>query len=235
MLEKIKETYHDVITTFGSCIIHANDLLIYSSTKDAIIFFVFFIFILAITIFYSSNQAEFYINLLRVLFTIVITYFIFCISDYFWFVIKKKQVYKLNLENKKNINKLLNKIDYNKSAEEVDNEKQILSIVKFYSEKLKIQATRYAIEISLLLLLLLFINPTLFLFNIILFGGMFFYIFLYEWQSVNQAFDDIEALIYFIDKLNKENPEKCKKFMKESEHEEIKNLSNLYQAVLKIK
>ncbi|MDO8658297.1 MAG: hypothetical protein Q7K55_06150 [Candidatus Levybacteria bacterium] len=213
MFQEIKKIYLDVIDTFRSCIFHASDLLIDSSTKDAIIFFVFFLLVLAITIFYSNSQVEFYINLLKILFILVITYFIFCISDYFWFVIKKRQVYKLNLENKKNINGLLKEMDYSKSMEEEDVKKQILSIVKFYANDLKTGARMYVIEISFLLILLLFIDPLFFLFNIALFGGMFFYVFLYEGQSVNQAFDDTEALLYCIYKLNKENPDKCKRFI----------------------
>lgn len=234
LIEDTKNTFFDVISDLKSCIFHANDLLIYSSSKDIRIFFAAVILILTLITFRSDSKTTLYMNLLMVMFTSIVSYFIYCLSDYFWFLIKKKQIYQLNLKNNKSINILI-KRTHNESNDygKANFEDEINSITNFYTCEYKTHAKRYAIEISVFLLILFFTFPSFFLFDLALFCGMFVYVFLYEEQSVNQAFDDISSLLYFIGSFYKENPEKCKRFITRSEREEIKDLTKLYHAVVK--
>ena len=234
MFQKIKDTFFDVVSDFKSSIFHVNDLLIHSQDKHFKIFFAFVILLLLMITFRSESKSTFYINLFMVIFVSLISYFIFCLSDYFWFLIKKKKVYTANIKYKKNINICIKRLPLSSNVEEDSIEKQILSTVGFYSGGYKVHTNRYGVEIVLLLLILLFTYPSFFLLNIGLFCGMFVYTFIYEQQSSGQAFDDISLLLNCINELHKENPEKCKSFIIKNKQEEVKELKKLYQSVLKI-
>lgn len=234
-LEEIKDIFFDVIGDLKSCFIPVNDLAIHSSSKDKKIFLATVILFLTIIIFRSDSKTTFYINLLIFMFFSLVSYFIYCLSDYFWFLIGKKQVYQLNLQNKRNIDTLLKRmLNEKNNNEKVNFQDEINSIVQFYSCGYKTHAKRYAIEILVFLFILLFTFPLFFLFDLALFFGMFFYVFLCEGQYVNQAFDDIALLLYCINGFYKENPKKCKIFITKSKQEEIKDLNKLYNAVGKI-
>lgn len=235
MFKNIKSTFFDLVFETKTIIFHAEDLLFNSSTKNIRKFYVFVILILAIIIFRSNSLMAFYINLFGALFCSIVSYYIYCLSDYFWFLIKKKQVYALIIKYKKNINLLIKRLPLTSDIEEDTNEKQILSTVSFYSESYKVHTYRYAVEIILLLLILLFTYPLFFLLNIAIFCGMFIYTFIYEQESSGQVFNDITLLLNSITELHKEDPEKCKRFILNNKKEEIKDLKMLYQAVIKIK
>lgn len=234
LLQKTKTTFFDVVYDFWSSIIHANDLIIYSSNKSIIIFTLVVLLVFFALIFNSNSQVGFYTNFLRVLLVSFATFFVFCLSDYFWFLIKRNAIYKWNIKHKKRINILLERKRKEKSLDEKINfEKEIISTATLNSKDYKYHAKRYAIEICFLLFILLYIDPLFFVFNLFLFCGMFIYIFLYEEQSVDQAFDGISTLLYCIDSFNRENPEKCKRLILNNERKEIRELINLYKAVLK--
>lgn len=233
-IKELKTTLSEVIDDFKSCIIHVNDLAIYSTVRNIKIFLFVFFLIFVILIFQSNSKAVFYLNFAKVLFISLVSYFIFCLSDYFWFLIKKGMVYKWNIKNKKHVKSLIERSKNNKNFEEVNFEEKIVYTAKYNSDGYKIHAKRYIAEISLLLLILLFIFPLFFLFNIALFCVMFVYVFLYETQPANQAFDDIGLLISCILRLHKENPVKCNAFITKNEKEEVKELSKLYDIVLNI-
>ncbi|GEM_PF-4090987 len=234
MLQKIKDTFFHVVSDFKSSIFHVNDLLIHSQDKHFKMFFALVILILAMITFRSNSQTALYLNLFMVIFVSLISYFIFCLSDYFWFLIKKKVVYTENIKYKKNINFCIKRMPQNSDIEEDSYEKQILATVGFYSNGYKIHTYRYAAQIVLFLLILLFSYPDFFLLNIAIFCGMFVYTFVYEQESSGHAFNDISLLLNCINELHKENPEKCKSFILKNELEEIKELKMLYQAAIKI-
>lgn len=234
LLEKIKITFFDAVHDFWSSIAHANDLMIYSSTKNIIIFSISALLVLAFVIFNSESIVGFYISISRVLITIIASYFIFCLSDYFWFLIKRNAIYKWNIKHKNRINILLDRKRKDKSLDEKINfEEEIIYTATLNSKDYKYHAIRYAVEICFLLFTLLYIDPMLFVFNLFLFCGMFIYIFLYEEQSVDQAFDSISTLLYCIDSFNRDNPEKCKRLIMNNELKEIRELIYLYKAVLR--
>lgn len=235
MFKNIKSTFFDLVFETKTIIFHAEDLLFNSSTKNIRKFYIFVILILAIIIFRSNSLMAFYINLFGALFCSIVSYYIYCLSDYFWFLIKKKQVYALIIKYKKNINLLIKRLPLTSDIEEDTNEKQILSTVSFYSESYKVHTYRYAVEIILLLLILLFTYPLFFLLNIAIFCGMYIYTLIYEQESSGQVFNDITLLLNSITELHKEDPEKCKRFIIDNELEEVKDLKMLYQSVIKIK
>lgn len=236
LLKEVKTTSLEIIDDFKSFIYRAEILLDDSPSRNIKIFFLTVIYALLIALFFSQNKVEFYINIFRVLLISFVTFFIYCLSDYFWFLIKKEQIYRQNLKDTKSINKII-KIMHNRINEQSNTgfEEKIISVIEYYSSEYKIHAKRYAIEISIFLLILLFTFPWFFLFNIAVFCAMYFYIFFHETQSIDQAFDDIGYLLYCINNFNKENPEKCEKFIAQSEQEEIRGLVWLYIAVLRNK
>jgi len=61
---------------------------------------------------------------------------------------------------------------------------------------------------------------------------MFVYVFLYEKESIAQVFGDIINLTNGIRKLIKEDPKKCREFIFESKHKEVRDLKKLYKFVL---
>lgn len=235
MFQKIKNTFFDLVSDAKSTIFHAKNLLSNSSTKNIRKFYASVILILIIIIFRSNSLMAFYINFFGALFCSIVSYHIFCLSDYFWFLVRKKQVYALNIKYKKNINLLIKRLPLTSDTEEDTNEEQILSNVRFYSEGYKVYTNRFAVEIILLLLILLFTYPLFFLLNIAIFCGMFIYAFIYEQESSGQVFGTITLLLNCINELHKEDPEKCKRFIIKNELEEIKDLKMLYQSVIKIK
>jgi hypothetical protein len=234
MLRKIRSVFFDVIHDFWSCIYHAHDLLIDSSTKSVVIFFILVVLAFFATVFNSNNQAEFYINFLKIIFVSVVTYFIFCLSDYFWFLKNKFYLYDKCINNKKYMKIAL------KNAKTIDNLKADLDIkgqlwftVFYYSNGWQRHAKRYLVEICVLLVILFNVAPIFFIYNLIIFAAMYLYVFFYEKQSAAQAFADIFLIINCIKKLNKENPGKCKSYILENKLVEIRELKILYQAILK--
>ncbi|PJC54892.1 MAG: hypothetical protein CO028_00085 [Candidatus Levybacteria bacterium CG_4_9_14_0_2_um_filter_35_21] len=96
----------------------------------------------------------------------------------------------------------------------------------------KRHATRYLIEICLMLFAFLYIMPDFFLYNLGIFVAMFFYVFLYEREASAQVFGDIILLINCIRELIKDDPKKCREFILDSKYQEIRDLKKLYKFVL---
>lgn len=237
MFQWIKTTFTEVEGDFNSCLNRAIYFISNSSSKSELLFFTSAIIILLFIIFHSNSEAGFYLNLSKILFVSIASFFVFCLSDCFWFLIKKAQLYKLNIRNRKNIASLIKRMHDEKVFDNENNhiEAKILMTAIFNSEGYKYHAKRNAVEICLILLILLFTFPLFFLFNLALFCVMFVYVFLYEQQSVNQVFDDIGSLIFLIDKSYKNNPKECEKFIINNSNQEIRDLRMLYYAVSKPK
>lgn len=231
--QQIKSIAFDVVDDLESCLNRAKGLLYYSSTKDKKIFLAMAAIILLIILFHSHSESSFYLNLMKVLFISFVSFLIMVLSDTFWFLIKKKAMYKWNIKNK-NIATLL--IRAGKNEEKLNSKNinaEILTTALFYSQEYKYHAKRNGFEICLILLLLFFTFPSFVLFNIALFCAMFVYVFLYEQQSVEQVFDDISSLILLIGMSYKNNSKACEKFIINNNKQEIRDLKMLYDVVLK--
>lgn len=235
MIQKIKIIFFDVINDFKSTFQHAHDLLIDSPAKIVILLFLMVLFMLFYTAYGSHSQAEFYVNFSRFLIAGIAIFFVYCLSDYFWFLIKRKTYYKICLSHKKHINLLLKIVAKNNFQEDdSDYERIISSTAKDASMGHEYHVIRYAVLIILIAGLVSNIIPDFFLLSILIFGGMFFYVFLCEKQCIGQASENLCILIHNIKLFNKESPKKCKKFIMENEREEIKELQKLYKIVSEI-
>lgn len=237
MPDKIKAVFLDIVGDFKSSIIHAHDLLIHSSTKSVIIFFSISLILFFAVVFNSNNQAGFYINFLRILLVSSATYFVFCLSNYFWFLMKRRGYYKTIINHKKKISEFLEAIrEKDEALDENANFEEIISYTaKLNSIEYKYHAKRYAIESFIIIFLLGYIDSNFLILNILLFGGMSIYVLLYEPLAYDQGFDDIRMLVYCTDRFSKKHPKKCKKFIMESKLKEIKELKVIYKAVLETK
>ena len=205
----------------------------YASNKHLLIFISITLVMLGIIIFKSSSQAEFYLNFLKLLSILLLSFLVYCQSDCFWFIKNKVYSYDYNIKNKDNADVLLERAKNADSLdEEINIQEQLVFTVNFYSEVYKKHTTRYLVEIIILLIVLFFINPLFFFYNLALFGGMFVYDALYVRESAVQAFADIIFIINCIKRLNSENPKKCKEFITKNKHQEIKDLTKLYYIVL---
>jgi len=233
IFQQIKDVALEVISDLESCKNRALMLKNYASNKHFLIFISVTLVMLGIIIFKSSSQAEFYLNFLKLFSILLISFFIFCQSDCFWFLKNKAYIYDYNIKNKDHADVLLERAKTADSLdEEINIQEQLVFTVNFYSEVYKKHTTRYLIEIIILLFILFFINPLFFFYNLALFGGMFVYDALYVRESAVQAFADIIFIINCIKRLNSENPKKCKEFITKNKHQEIRDLTKLYHIAL---
>lgn len=230
----IENIVSEVKGDISSCFNRASYFVNNSTSKGEKIFFLFVIVVFLIILFNSENEASFYLNSVRIILISATTFILLCLSDTFWFLLKKVQVYNLNIKNRKNINSLFKELAGKEDLDYNNYQSAVQSITRFYSKDYKYHAKRNLIEISLILLFLLFTFPTFFIFNLALFCGMFVYVFLYEQQSVNQAFEDISDLLSLINKMHKKSPEQCKSYILSNSLQEIKDLKILYNTVVRI-
>ena len=225
-----------VLQDFWSCIFHAHDLLINASTRRVTIFFIIVLAFFISQVINSHNTAEFYVNFFQGILFGISLYFIFCFSDFFWFLLKRKTCYKIFIKSRRNINILLKEIKRKDVVlENEDFEKTISAEINLICNEYKRHATRYVIEILSITILMSYISADFYFFTFIVFGGMFLLIFLNERQPVDQAFDSISLILQNLRQFNKLHPKKCKKFILENKLEEIRELKRLYQTVLKAK
>jgi hypothetical protein len=233
IFQQIKDVALEVMSDLTSCKNRALMLKDRASNKHLLIFISVTLVMLGIIIFKSSSQAEFYLNFLKLLSILLLSFLVYCQSDCFWFIKNKAYIYDFNIKNKDHADVLLERAKNADSLdEEINIQEQLIFTVSIYSEVYKIHATRYLIEIIILLFILFFINPLFFFYNLALFGVMFAYDALYERGSAVQAFADIIFIINCIKRLNNENPKKCKEFITKNKHQEIRDLTKLYHIVL---
>lgn len=232
LVRTIKRLIHDVIDDLNSC---KNRFLFLENRalrKHLLIFLFITLGVLGVVIFTSVSQAEFYLNFLKLLLVLLISFFVYCQSDCFWFLIFKAYLYNYNIKHRRHMKDLLdqaNKVNFTKTGSV---EGQILVTAFFNSKGYKEHAVRYIVEICIMLIILLCIMPIFFFYNLVVFGVMFVYVSLYEGQSTAHAFSDIIALINCIKELIKEDPKKCREFILESKYQEVKDLGKLYKFVL---
>jgi hypothetical protein len=231
---KIEDIASDIKSDFMSCIYHAHDLLINSSTRRITIFFIIVLAFFVSQIINSHNAVEFYVNFFQGILFGISVYFVFCFSDFFWFLLKRKTCYKISIKSRRNINILLKEIKRKDAVlEDEDFEKTISAEVSLICNEYKRHATRYVIEILSITILMSYVSADFYFFTFIIFGGMFFLIFLNERQPADQAFDSISLLIQNLRQFNKLHPKKCKKFIMENNVEEIRKLKFLYKIIVK--
>ncbi|GIV44974.1 MAG: hypothetical protein KatS3mg035_2097 [Bacteroidia bacterium] len=237
MIQNIKNIIVEVLADLESCFNRASYFInTASSPKGELIFFLLSILVLFTLTLRSADEANFCFNLSKIIFVSIATFLVFCLSDTFWFLIKKAQIYKWNIKNKKNIKMLIEQIG-NKKYPDIDREHievKILSIANFNTEGYKYHAKRNAVEVGFILLVLLFTFPSFFIYNIALFCGMFIYIFLYEEESFDHIYSDIAYLIYYIEILYRENPKNCKKFIIKNRNHKIRELRTIFNLISKV-
>lgn len=231
----IKKLIYNVIDDLNSC---KNRFLFLKNRalgKHLLIFLFITLGVLGVVIFTSASQAEFYLNFLKLLLVLLISFFVYCLSDCFWFLILKAYLYNYNIKHRRHMKDLLdqaNKVDFTKTRSV---EGQILVTAFFNSKGYKEHAVRYIVEICIMLIILLYIMPIFFLYNLAVFIIMFAYVSLYEGQVSTHVFSDIIALVNCIKELIKEDPKKCREFIIESKYQEVKDLGKLYKFVLESK
>jgi len=232
ILTVIKREAREVVGDLVSCKNRFKFLESNASNKHLIIFMIITLGALGIIIFSSGSQAEFYFNFLKLLFVLLISFFVFCQSDCFWFLIIRAYIYDYNIKHRRHMRMLLQKADEINFNKEGNLEGGIILTAILSSSGYKRHAIRYVIEICFMLFILLYIMPDFFLYNLVIFIAMFVYVSLYERQSKTQAFADIIYLINSIKEFIKEDPKKCRDFILESKHQEIRDLKKLYKFVL---
>ena len=229
----IKRKIIEVIDDLKSCKVRAVMLKETSTTEQFILFIVFSFIIFGIILFNSTNQADFYSHTINTLLIVLITFIIYCLSDYFWFLKNKQYVYERNIRETEFMKDLLDKANASLINTELTKQVQIQLVTNYYAKEINTYIYRYLGEIIFLLIVLLYINQLFFYFNLVLFFGMFVYDALYARGSTTQAFSDIVLLLSCIKEFNKEDPKKCKKYILENKKKEIRDLKKLYKSILK--
>jgi hypothetical protein len=225
-----KRILSDVFDDIKSCFYHAYEIITTPSDRNWSKFVILVVIILAILIFKSNDQATFFINLIKYSIICTIIYLIYCISNYYWFLETRSYAYKNTLKNKIFMKKALSLMKKDNNLENITNyENVIINISSYATIGYTLHAYRYILELFFLFLIMLFIDFYFFIFCFILVFGVYLYVSKYEKGAYNQALSDIGILIYCIKKLNLENPNKCKRFIMENKHQEVKDLKNLYK------
>ncbi len=229
----IKIKIIEVIDDLKSCKTRAIMLKDNSTTEQFVVFIVFSLIIFGIILFNSVSQADFYSHTINTLLIVLITFIIYCLSDYFWFLKNKQYVYERNIRETEIIKGLLGKTNISLINTELTKQVQIQLVTNYYAKEINSYIYRYLGEIICLLIVLLYINQLFFYFNLVLFFGMFVYDALYARGSTTQAFADTILLLSCIKEFNKEDPKKCKKYILENKKKEIRDLKKLYKSILK--
>lgn len=235
MLRKIRILFFEIIGDFESSQNWAC-MLLNSSPIDKKILAIGFILVLIIVTIGISNPNNLILYFLKIVFVTVVTFLILTWSNTFWFLIKKLWIYKLQIRRRQNINYYLKNMAAEKLKEsDAQNPKGAIYMISYYnSVGFKYHAKRNGVEISLLLMMLLFNFPLFFVFNLALFGVILVYVFLYEQQSTNQVVNDIKILIHCVNLLYEENPENCRKFILENTMASVRELSSIYRAIKRL-
>ena len=230
MLRKIKNLFTEIIGDFISCKNRAVYLLSFSAINKKLLFAVL-IAIFLFTVFRSSSNYEFYLYFLEILFVSFITFIIFVQSDTYWFIRKKAWSFKLVAKNRKCIQDTLKKIKKLKLEKEKNPIGAIYITAYCDLEGYKPQVTRIAVEIIILLAILFFTFPLIFIFNLALFCMMFFYVAFYESQAPTYVWQDIMTLTNSVKSLYEDDHEKCRKFILENDSLYVHELENIYRTV----
>ena len=109
----IKRKLIEVIDDIKSCKVRATMLKDNSTTEQFVVFIVFSLIIFGIILFNSVSQADFYSHTFNTLFISLITFIIYCISDYFWYSKNKQYAYEGSLHETEIIKGLLDKTNEN--------------------------------------------------------------------------------------------------------------------------
>ncbi len=232
ILTTIKRIVLEVAGDLVSCKNRFLMLEGYATNRHFLVFIFVTLIILGIVIFSSGSQPEFYLNLLKLLLVLLMSFFVYCQSDCFWFLIAKAYLYDYKIKHRRHMKTLMemaNKTSFN----ETGNIQGYILLTAFYNSRgYKRHATRYLIEICLMLFMFLYIMPDFFLYNLGIFAAMFVYVFLYEREAISQVFGDIILLINCIRELIKEDPKECRIFILKNNNQEIRDLKKLYKFVL---
>lgn len=230
VIRKIKNLFNEIKGDFISCKNRAQYLLSFSPI-DKRILFAALIIIFLFTVFRSSSESEFYLYFLKILFVSVITFINYVQSDTYWFLRKKVWCFKLISNNKKCILDTIKNIQDQK----IEKEKNPIGAiyVTAYSdlEGNKPLITRIQIEIIIVLTILFFTFPAFFVFNVVLFCGMWLHVTFFEHQANQQVWQDILALTNSVKSLYEEDPENCRKFIMENTMLSVRALENIYMTV----
>jgi len=232
ILTTIKRIVHEVAGDLVSCKNRFLMLEGYTTNRHLLVFVFVTLIILGIVIFSSGSQPEFYLNLLKLLIVLLMSFFVYCQSDCFWFLIAKAYLYDYNIKHRRHMKIFMDRANEASFNETGNIQGYILLTAFSNSHGYKRHATRYLIEICLMLFAFLYIMPDFFLYNLGIFVAMFFYVFLYEREASAQVFGDIILLINCIRELIKDDPKKCREFILDSKYQEIRDLKKLYKFVL---
>ncbi len=230
VIRKIKNLFTEIIGDFISCKNRALYLLSFSPINKKLLF-VLLISVFLFTVFRSSSKYEFYLYFLEILFVSFITFIIFVQSDTYWFLRKKAWSFKLIAKNRKCIQDTVKKIKELKLEKEKNPIGAIY--VTAYTDLVgyKSHILRIEIEIIILLAILLFTFPPLFIFNLALFCMLFFYVSFYDSQASNYVSQDIIVLTNSVKSLYEDDPENCRKFILENDSLYVRELGNIYRTV----
>jgi len=228
----LKRKLIEVIDDLKSCKVRAVMLKNNSTKLQLIVFIVLSLIIFGVIFFNSTNQVDFYLRMVYTLLIVLITFIVYCLSDYFWFLKNKQYVYEQSIREKELMKDLLKRTNVSLINSELTKQEQIELVINYYAKEINTYTYRYLGEIIFLLITLLCINQLLFFFNLMLFFGMFVYDGLYVRGSATQAFSDTILLLSCIKEFNKEDSKKCKKYVLENKKKEIRNLKELYKLVL---
>ncbi len=203
-----------------------------ASKKDLIIFSIIALIIIGVIIFNSSAQASFYLNFLRFLVVLIMTFFVYTQSESFWFLIIKAYVYDYNIKTRRHMKRIIELADKAEFNEPGSTEGYILLTAFGNTKDYKRHVKRYLVEICLMLFFFFYITPDFFLFNLFVFIAAALYMSLNRTEAIDYAFFDIVRITNGIKKLIKEDPKKCDKFILKNNNQETRDLKKLYRYIL---
>lgn len=196
--------------------------------KIFISFFAVCILLFSLT---TSSIGQFITYILKMTISGVITFLIFTLSDTFWFLVKKNHMFHTVLSAKRNHAFYVRRLR-TQDLGEVDNPiGEIYVRIHFYAYFVKQETIRIAVEVGILLIVLIILYPYLFVFNVILVGAMYFYVFIYDDESIPQVRYDLARIIQCVEKMYIDNQKECKKFIFENKMPYVRKLDSIYNAI----
>lgn len=232
MVNKITALLDEIVGDFLSCWNLAK-YIVKSPPIDKRVAIIGLIIVLLTPFSAISTGSGILLYFVYALFATFITFLILAWSNTFWFLMKKSWMYKFHIKTRKSIRYFLKDVKtLQLDSPEADNSEGALYVISYFnSEGYKYHAIRHAIEVYILMLLLFYVLPLFFVFNVAIICLQFFYVMIFDNQSSSQVINDIKILIFCIHKLYALNPEECKKLIFKNTMKQMRELGTIYKTV----
>ena len=232
MLNKFQTVIEEVISDYVSFWNFIRFNATYPNTIVKILAVIVVVSLIVPLFIFSSinNLVEYY---MRYIFSLIGILLIGVWSSTFWFLIKKRIVFEINIKLRRTLNSYVREVNKNEFVlSEVQNPSEVISeVIHMYKMEQKYHLIRNGLQILLILVLLAYIVESMSVYGFFVFLLMCPFIFAYDGWATDVAFSDVRTLVICISKIHRNNPERCKELIYETDFKGVEYMKEVYKAV----